>query len=176
MAGVKTRIMRFIRPLSTNSRALGSQLRTSHTSTSISSRRRLRPGNRFVNRCGAAAVEFAIVAPVFFLLVIGMIEIGRALMVQQVLINASRVGARQAVTAGATTSAVQTAVKDYASSVAVPSVSVSVTPDPAAAKSGDTMTVTTSVNYNSVSWLASPWFLGGKTLTASSKMRKEGFD
>jgi len=135
--------------------------------------RRLRPGKRFAHRCGAAAVEFAVVAPVFFLLVIGMIEIGRALMVQQVLINASRVGARQA---GATTSAVQTAVKDYAASVAVPSVSVAVTPDPAAAKSGDTMTVTTSVNYNSVSWLASPWFLGGKTLTASSKMRKEGFE
>ena len=142
----------------------------------IGNRRRLRRRNRLVNRCGAAAVEFAIVAPVFFLLVIGMIEVGRAMMVQQVLINASRVGARQAVTAGATSSAVQTAVKDYATSVAVPSVSVSVTPDPAAAKSGDTMTVTTSVNYNNVSWLASPWFLGRKTLTSTSKMRKEGFD
>jgi Flp pilus assembly protein TadG len=139
-------------------------------------RRPLRRNKRLVNRCGAAAVEFAIVAPVFFLLVIGMIEVGRAMMVQQVLINASRVGARQAVTAGATASAVQNAVKDYATSVAVPSVSVSVTPDPVAAKSGDTMTVTTSVNYNNVSWLASPWFLGGKTLTSTSKMRKEGFD
>lgn len=142
----------------------------------IGNRRRLRRGNRIVNRCGAAAVEFAIVAPVFFVLVIGMIEVGRALMVQQVLINASRVGARQAATAGATTSAVQTAVSQYATSVAVPSVSVSVSPDPAAAKSGDTMTVTTSVNYSSVSWLPSPWFLGGKTLTSSSTMRKEGFD
>ena len=138
--------------------------------------RRLRRNHRLANRCGAAAVEFAIVAPVFFLLVIGMIEVGRAMMVQQVLINASRVGARQAVMAGATSSAVQTAVVDYAKSVAVPSVSVSVTPDPAAAKSGDTVTVTTSVGYNSVSWLASPWFLGGKTLTSTSKMRKEGFD
>ena len=135
-----------------------------------------RRSGRIANRCGAAAVEFAIVAPIFFLLVIGMIEVGRAMMVQQVLINASRVGARQAVTAGATASAVQSAVMDYATSVAVPSVSVSVTPDPAAAKSGDTMTVTTSVNYNNVSWLASPWFLGGKTLTSSSKMRKEGFE
>ena len=153
-------------------------LATANVNVMPSSRnsRRLRRGKRFVNRCGAAAVEFAIVAPVFFLLVIGMVEVGRALMVQQVLINASRVGARQAVTTGATTSAVQTAVNEYATSVAVPSVSVSVTPDPAAAKSGDTMTVTTSVNYNNVSWLASPWFLSGKTLTSSSKMRKEGFD
>jgi Flp pilus assembly protein TadG len=142
----------------------------------IGNRRYIRRSKRLANRCGAAAVEFAIVAPVFFLLVIGMIEVGRAMMVQQVLINASRVGARQAVTAGATSSAVQSAVQDYATSVAVPSVSVSVSPDPAAAKSGDTMTVTTSVNYNNVSWLASPWFLGGKTLTSTSKMRKEGFD
>jgi Flp pilus assembly protein TadG len=135
-----------------------------------------RAKNRRKRRRGAAAVEFAIVAPVFFLLVIGIIEIGRALMVQQVLINASRVGARQAAVAGSTTSSVTSAVKDYAKSVAVPNVSVSVTPDPAAAKSGDTMTVTTSVSYNNVSWLAKPWFLGGKTLTSSSKMRKEGFN
>jgi Flp pilus assembly protein TadG len=176
MPGAETKPMTLVQPSSTGSRAVDSQRRASHAKLPIRSRGRLQRGQRFANRCGAAAVEFAIVAPVFFLLVIGMIEIGRALMVQQVLINASRVGARQAVTAGATTSAVQNAVKDYATSVAVPSVSVSVTPDPAAAKSGDTMTVTTSVNYNSVSWLASPWFLGGKTLTASSKMRKEGFD
>jgi Flp pilus assembly protein TadG len=147
-----------------------------HAMPLIGNRRCMRRSKQLANRCGAAAVEFAIVAPVFFLLVIGMIEVGRAMMVQQVLINASRVGARQAVTAGATSSAVQSAVQDYATSVAVPSVSVSVTPDPAAAKSGDTMTVTTSVNYNNVSWLASPWFLGGKTLTSTSKMRKEGFD
>ena len=165
--------MKSKRPPSTDSDAVDLEF---GATSSTRNRRRLRRGHGRLSRCGAAAVEFAIVAPVFFLLVIGMIEIGRALMVQQVLINASRVGARQAVTAGATTSAVQTAVKDYAASVAVPSVSVAVTPDPAAAKSGDTMTVTTSVNYNSVSWLASPWFLGGKTLTASSKMRKEGFD
>ena len=54
-------------------------------------------------RRGAAAAEFAIVAPVFFLMVIGFIEFGRALMVQQVLINASRVGAQASDDAGATT-------------------------------------------------------------------------
>src|SRR4249919_61456 len=126
---------KLIRPPTTNAYAMAPTRNCRHW------RRGYRPANRY----GAAAVEFAIVAPVFFLLVIGMIEVGRAMMVQQVLINASRVGARQAVTAGATTTAVQTAVNQYATSVAVPSVSVSVTPDPAAAKSGDTMTVTTSV-------------------------------
>jgi Flp pilus assembly protein TadG len=42
-------------------------------------------------RFGIAATEFAIIAPLFFLLVIGMLEFSRALMVQQVLINGSRV-------------------------------------------------------------------------------------
>jgi len=127
-------------------------------------------------RRGVAATEFAIVAPIFLLLVIGILELGRAMMVQQVLINASRVGARQAITLGATSAEVQSAVADYAAGVAVPSVTVSVTPDPAAAKAGDVISVTTSVPFNAVSWLAAPWFLNGKTLTASSEMRKEGFD
>ncbi len=49
------------------------------------------------NRQGAAAVEFAIVAPVFFLMVFGMIEFGRAIMVKQVMTNAARDGARLAI-------------------------------------------------------------------------------
>lgn len=127
-------------------------------------------------RRGAAATEFAIVAPVFFLMIIGFIEFGRALMVQQVLINASRVGARMASTTGATTGGVQAAVQSYTSSVAVPGVSVSVSPDPASATAGSVITVTATVPFDSVSWMNTPWFLSGKTLTANSQMRKEGFE
>lgn len=127
-------------------------------------------------RRGVAATEFAIVAPVFFMMVIGFIEFGRALMVQQVLINASRVGARQASTTGATTAQVQAAVQAYTSGVTITGVTVTVTPDPAAAVAGTAITVNTSVPFSSVSWLHAPWFLGGKTLKASSQMRKEGFD
>jgi Flp pilus assembly protein TadG len=135
---------------------------------------RRRRGSR--GRFGVAAVEFAIVAPLFLLMIIGIIELGRGLMVKQVLINASRVGARQAVTLGATSSSVQSAVADYTASVAVPSVTVTVSPDPGAAVAGAPITVTTSVAFSSVSWLPSPWFLGGTTLSASSRMRKEGFE
>jgi Flp pilus assembly protein TadG len=108
-------------------------------------------------------------------MIIGFLEFGRAMMVQQVLINASRVGARQAITPGATAAGVETAVHDYAGSVAVPGVVVQVTPEPSTASPGDIITVTSSVDFGQVSWMTSPWFLGGKTLTASSKMRKEGF-
>src|SRR3954451_17738544 len=122
---------------------------------------RLRRVARASLRRGAAVTEFAIVAPVFFLMVIGFIEFGRALMVQQVLVNASRVGARMASTTGATTTDVQTAVTNYTTGVKISGVTVSVTPSPAAATAGTTITVTASVPFGSVSWLKSPWFLGG---------------
>jgi Flp pilus assembly protein TadG len=138
-------------------------------------RRLLRFGNG-PRRRGAAVTEFAIVAPVFFLMVVGFIEFGRALMVQQVLINASRVGARQATMTGATTGQVQSSVQAYTVGVAVPGVTVTVSPDPATATAGTTITVNTSVPFSNVSWMNTPWFLGGKTLKASSQMRKEGFE
>jgi Flp pilus assembly protein TadG len=145
--------------------------------TTVDSRTRL-SGPRYgrSRRLGAAATEFACVAPVFFLMIIGFIEFGRALMVQQVLVNAARVGARQAITISATTGGVETAVHEYTQGVAVPGVTVNVTPNPATATPGSMITVTTAVPFNTVSWMASPWFLGGKTLSSSSTMRKEGFN
>ena len=140
-------------------------------------RQKIRVGARGVNqrRCGAAAIEFAIIAPLFFTLVFGSIEFGRALMVQQVLTNASRVGAREAITLNGTQSAVTSVSTSYATGASVSGMSVSVTPDPANALAGDMVTVNVSVPYSNVSWLP-PWFLGGTTLSASSVMRKEGFE
>ena len=138
-------------------------------------RRLLRVGGRLPRR-GAAVAEFAIVAPVFFLMVVGFIEFGRALMVQQVLVNASRVGARQAITTGATSAQVQSAVQTYTSNLSVNGVTVTVSPNPSTAAAGTAITVDTTVPFSSVSWMNSAWFLGGKTLRASSQMRKEGFE
>ena len=47
-------------------------------------------------RRGAVVVEFALVLPVLFLLVFGIIEFGHIFFVRQGLINAARVGARTA--------------------------------------------------------------------------------
>lgn len=136
----------------------------------------LKRQNRREDRSGVAAVEFAVIAPIFFLMVVGILEFGRALMVQQVIVSAARVGARQAVTLNATTAGVTTAVTDYADNAAVPGVSVVVNPSPNSAAAGDIITVTTSVNFDQVSWLPTPWFLGGNTLTSASSMRKEGLN
>ncbi len=125
-------------------------------------------------RRAAAAVEFAIVAPVFFLLVLGMIEYGRMVMVQQVITNASREGARQAVLDGATTAEVQTVVNDYLASGSITGATVTVTPDPPSdAEFGDPVTVKVSIPFSQVSWLPSPMYLGGKTLIATTVMRRE---
>jgi Flp pilus assembly protein TadG len=126
-------------------------------------------------RAGVAAVEFAIVAPVFFMLILGIIEIGRAMMVQQVLVNASRVGARQAALLTSTQSGVESAVTDYANGVGIHGVQVTVSTNPATATAGTAITVGASTSFSNVSWLRSPWIMGGKTLSATSTMRKEGF-
>jgi Flp pilus assembly protein TadG len=127
-------------------------------------------------RRGAAAVEFAIVLPVFVILVFGMIEYGRMVMVQQVITNASREGARRAVLDGATTTSVQSAVTSYLTNASVNGGSTAVSPNPTTAASGDPITVTVSIPFSSVSWLPSPMYLGGKTLSASTTMRRESVE
>ncbi len=139
-------------------------------------RRFLRPDRDKQSRRGVATVEFAIVAPLFFMLVLGCIELGRALMVQQILTNASRTGARDAVTLSGTEASAIAAASDFADGASVGGIEVTVTPNPSTASSGDMITVTVTVPYANVTWVPAPWFMGGKTLTASSVMRKEGFD
>jgi Flp pilus assembly protein TadG len=129
------------------------------------------------SRRGSAVVEFAIVAPVFFAFTLGMVEVGRGVMVQQILTTASREGARQAVLDGATQSAVTTFVTSYLTTATVSAAGTAVTYNPslptAAGYSGP-VTVTVSVPFNQVSWSPSPIFLKGATLTASTTMQREG--
>ena len=134
--------------------------------------RRLARGKRL----GAAAVEFAVVAPLFFLLVFGMVEFGRMVMIQQVITNASREGARKAVLDGATSSNVKSSVVTYMSNggVTIATSNVTVNPtDPSTATAGSPVTVTVSVPFSQVSWLPSPMFLGSRQMTASTVMRRE---
>lgn len=125
-------------------------------------------------RRGAALVEFAMVAPVFFLFMVGAIEFGRAIMVQEVLTDASREGARVGILDGSTTSDVTAAANSYLSAMNVSGTAVTVSPqNPGSSSAGTQVTVTVSVPYNSVSWVPAPWFLGGATLTASTSMMRQ---
>jgi Flp pilus assembly protein TadG len=129
------------------------------------------------NRRAAAAVEFAIVAPVFLLMVFGMIEYGRMVMVYQVITNASREGARVAVLDGATTATVTASVNSYLTAAMITGANVVVAPNPpSTAKYGDPVTVTVSIPFSQVSWLPSPMYLGSHTLTSATVMRRETSD
>ena len=61
---------------------------------------------------GAAAVEFALVAPLFFLMLGGIIEFGQAFRIEHTLSNACRRGARSAIFAGSTTGQVRANVQN----------------------------------------------------------------
>lgn len=127
-----------------------------------------------IYRRGAAVVEFAIVAPVLLLLVFGMIEYGRLVMVQQVITNATREGARSAVLDGATTTGVTTIVNDFLTASRVSGAIVTVTPSPpSSAAFGDPVTVSVQVPFSQVSWLPTPMFLSSTTLSATTVMRRE---
>jgi Flp pilus assembly protein TadG len=131
-----------------------------------------RIGRRY--RRGAAVVEFAVVAPIFFLLVFGMIEYGRLVMVQQIITNASREGARIGVLDGSTTQDVTDAVETQLTNATINGATVTVTPNPpSSAGFGEPVTVSVSIPFTQVSWLPTPMFLGGTTISATTVMRRE---
>ena len=129
------------------------------------------------HRRGAAVVEFALVLPIFFLMVFGMIEFGRLVMVRQVLTNASREGARIGVLDGATADEVESVVEGYLTSASIPFTAgtiMTVTPSPpSSAGYGESVTVTVTVPFSDVSWLPSPMYLGSTDVIATTVMRRE---
>ena len=119
-------------------------------------------------------MEFAFVAPVLMLLVFGMIEFGRMVMVQQVLTNATREGARVGILDGSTATDVTNAVNAYLTSSKITGATITVSPNPPAnAGYGEPVTVTVTVPFGQVSWLPSPMYLKGATMSASTAMRRE---
>jgi Flp pilus assembly protein TadG len=136
------------------------------------------PGRRSERR-GAAMVEFAMVAPLFFLLVFGVIEFGRAFMVQQILTDAARVGCRKAIvgTSNTTvTSAVTTELQKTGIATSNASVTMTVggssSGSASGAVSGTEITVLVTVPVKDVSWLGKGIFLQN-SLSGQFTMRKE---
>ena len=130
------------------------------------------------HRKGAAAVEFAIVAPLLFLVVIlPMFEFGRGLMVAELVTNAARSGCRVGVLPGNSNSTVTSAVSTSLSDQGITGPTTTITvngaaTDVSAAKAGDTIKVTVSVPYNNNSWIPGQ-FLAGLSISGSQTMRKE---
>ena len=123
---------------------------------------------------GSAVVEFAVVAPLLFAVVLGLVEFGRAIMVEQTLVSASREACRTAVLAGTTKQDVINRATSSLNAAGISNFTITMNPDPpSSAAEGTPVTVTITVSFNNVTWLPVPIYLGGKNLTASSVMRRE---
>ena len=105
------------------------------------------------------AVEFAVVAPLFFLLLAGIIEFGQVFQIQHTICNASRRGARAGIVDGATTASIEQKVKSQCAATlncqeADLTVTVKVNDneltDVSAAEEGDEIEVSVSVPFSKV--------------------------
>jgi Flp pilus assembly protein TadG len=135
-------------------------------------------------------VEFAVCAPLLFLLVLGMFEAGRFVNVGEIATHASRFGARQASVAGATVTDVVNRTRQYLTDSAVRGSAATISVESETAAGSGTFTTVTdlatvavgtairvrvNVDFSQVTWLPGgplrtilPTTIGGTTV-----MRKE---
>jgi Flp pilus assembly protein TadG len=155
-----------------------------HSQTTVSIRKNS-------SRRAVAAVEFALVAPLLVLVVLGTIDVGQYVNVGQVVNNASREGGRYACRNDVTTvSEVTTKVQNYMAS-AFPSVSSgdlnaaltvtvrdennAVIPagDLTTIPSGSGVSVQVTLQFEPVRWLGGFVNLSGTSCTTTTLMRRE---
>lgn len=147
----------------------------------------VRRRSRRPDRQGAALVEAAVVLPIFFLAILGMVEFGRAMMVGQLVTNAAREGARRAILYGSEQSEVTTHVEDFLQNAGgIDPADVTLTmsyaagPDRiggpptslATTDTGDRVTVEIIVPWDKAGWGTLRW-LSGKSFRGSATMRHE---
>ena len=126
-------------------------------------------------RRGVAAVEFAVVMPGVLLLLMGILEVGRLVEMQQVLSNAVREGARQAATGQLTNSQVQTVVTQYIAAAGFSTSNMTITvqdlttpgTDVSQANYLDQVQVSIIYPYSNVAWSTLSWVLPANYQLAS---------
>ena len=154
----------------------GVQMKKAHNNSPAKSRRR-----------GASAVEFAVVAPIFFLFVFGLVEFGRMVMVRQSVTNAAREGCREATLATTISRAnVEATVRSYlqdvisgASNPGVVRVGInaggSASGDLILLASGTPITVDVEVDFANISWVPVNILsvIGAPVISADSTQNRE---
>jgi len=112
-----------------------------------------------------------------FLLTFGSIELGRLIMVGQLVETAAAVGAREAAKSGTSASSeVQNFITSYLQNASVPSAAVTVTVSPSDLSSldaGTEITVGVQVDFDDVTWLPPLFVSSGTQVQASAVMSRE---
>jgi Flp pilus assembly protein TadG len=124
--------------------------------------------HRVQPRSGLAVVEFAFLAPVFVFMILGMIEVSRAIQVRQVLGDAARAACRNGMLRSATNDSITQNAKDIlddyldtnTSDTVKPSTNATITillngasGNVSSAKKGDVVTVKVSIAASNISWV-----------------------
>lgn len=135
--------------------------------------KRLRIKNRGRNNSGAAAVEFAVISPVLFLLFMGTVETCRFIYLRQSLTIAAYEATRIALIPKSTSGQVVAAANNILTDRGIKGASITITPSDfssAPIQSFIEVRVTAPANSNS---LVKVNFFAGKTLVGRCSMMKE---
>ena len=138
------------------------------------------------DRRGAALVEAAFILPILFLVTLGIIEFGRAMMVAQMVTTAAREGARTGILTGKTNADVTNVVNQFmldAVNLSPDKFTMAITVTPASgnpdpmnevgnANTGDLVEVVVRVPFDNVSYISPDW-LAGRNLTGQCTMSHE---
>ena len=125
-------------------------------------------------RKGVVAVEFALTAPVLFLVFFAMIEFARFNMIRHGIDSAVYEGARRGIVPGATVDDVKSTAETILRAVSTIDASVTVVPAVLTPETTQ-VTVTATVPYNSNGWVVLRYFQG-TTLTRSCTLARERLD
>jgi Flp pilus assembly protein TadG len=125
-------------------------------------------------RCGASVVEFAIVAPIFFLFLMAAFEFGWLNVLRHTADNAAYEAARAVMVPGATAAEAVAKANSILSIVKARGAKVTVTPS-VITTSTDHVTVTIDVPMTNNALIV-PRFTGTKTIHCSATLRTERVD
>jgi Flp pilus assembly protein TadG len=112
-------------------------------------------------RRGTTAVEFALVGPIFILMVLAIIEFGRTFMVMELLTDSARIGCRQGILEGTSNQQITDAAVNFLNSVGISGQTVQVIVNDAAGNSVEAqnmpayteITVLAQISVSQVTWL-----------------------
>ena len=137
--------------------------------------KRLHPDQRSANalRRGVVISEFAIVAPLFFLVMFAGIEFATVNTIRSTSHNAAYEACRSVVIPGASPSTAVTHASQLLSVVGVTNFTVTVTPTVITDTTPD-VTVNVTVPYASNA-VFTPWFTGGLVMNSSVTMKTERY-
>jgi Flp pilus assembly protein TadG len=126
---------------------------------------------RRTRRRGAAAVEFALTAPILFTLLFAALELGRANLIRQTANNAAYEAARLCVVPGATAADGEAKGQQVLRSIGVRSATVDIQPDPIL-NTTPQVTATVTVPFAQNMWTKS-LFCGTGSVTVTCKLTRD---